>query len=290
MELPEKISALQSSAENQLPALSSQKRTETALILPFFNALGFDPFDVREVEPEFNVGLGDQGMRTVDYALKREGAPLMLFQCEEAKTDLEGYDSSFLFEHFDRLVADVAVFTNGLQYRFYANLGDEINVSQRPFLEFDLMKHGSEHVEELNRLRKPVFDAEEILSSAYAQESGQLLRSYFAQQFEAPDEHFVRFLAAQIFEGEVSEDILDRFQPVVQRILGEYVDGETEITEPEPVQGDGSKTPPPEKEPLEKAPEQEDVELTPSDEDVPSDGDEEDPFEKDLARRVIDNF
>ena len=79
MEFTEKVSALQSSAENQLPALNSLKKTETALVLPFFDVLGYNPFDVRDVEPDFNVGLGDKGMRTVDYALKREGAPLMLF-------------------------------------------------------------------------------------------------------------------------------------------------------------------------------------------------------------------
>ncbi|PSQ94253.1 MAG: restriction endonuclease, partial [Bacteroidetes bacterium QH_2_63_10] len=57
MDLTEKISALQSSAQRQLPALTSLKKMETALILPFFNALGYDPFDVREIEPDFEMGV-----------------------------------------------------------------------------------------------------------------------------------------------------------------------------------------------------------------------------------------
>lgn len=295
MEFTEKVSALQSSAENQLPALNSLKKTETALVLPFFDVLGYNPFDVRDVEPDFNVGLGDKGMRTVDYALKREGAPLMLFQCEEAKTDLGDYDSSFLFEHFDALGADVAVFTNGLTYRFYANLGAEINVAQRPFLEFDLLDHGPEQVEGLQQLTKSAFDAEEIISTAYALKSGRLLRHYLVQQQESPDEHLVRFIAAQIFEGEVSEDVVERFRPVVQNVLGDVVEGEAEIPQPVPSSEDNESEPRPPEDDVLNSPEEEELELSPSEEESIVDEAEDqeengDPFEKDLARRVIEDF
>lgn len=285
MELSENISALQSSAESQLPALNSLKKTETALILPFFDVLDYDSFDVREVEPDFNVELGDQGMRTVDYALKRDGSPLMLVQCAEAKTDLETSDSRFLLEHFDELEADVAVFTNGLSYQFYANLKAEINVYERPFLEFDLLEHGPEQIEGLKRLAKSAFNAEEILSAVYDRKCGRLLQDYLVQQQTSPDEHFVRFMAAQIHEGDVSEHVVERFGPVVEEVLGELVDGESEGQEPIPSREDVSHSPKPE----------EDIELTASEEEPVANGedgeeDEGDPFEKDLARRVIEEF
>lgn len=319
MNLTETVSALQSSAQSQLPALNSLKKTETALVLPFFDALGYDPFDVREVEPEFNVGLEEQGMKTVDYALKREGVPLMLFQCEEAKTDLGTYDNRFLFRHFDELGADIAVFTNGLNYRFYANLKAEIHTYERPFFEFDLLDHDPEEIEGLKRLTKSAFDTEELLTAAYNLKCGRLLRNYFVQQQESPDEHLVRFMAAQVYEGDISEDEIARFRSVVQEVLDEMVGNVSTVQPTVTSREDGSATSkseeehpePPQKErpgsAQEERPEspqpEEDPELQSSDAESSSDeadsfsdalseggGDEEDPFEKDLARRVIEDF
>jgi hypothetical protein len=313
MKLTEKVSALQSSAQSQLPALNTLRKTENALLLPFFDALGYDPFDVREVEPEFDVGLEEQGMGTVDYALKREGVPLVFVQCEEAKTDLGTYDNRFLFQHFDDLEANIAVFTNGLSYRFYANLEAEIHTYDRPFLEFDLLDHNPAEIESLKRLTKTAFDTKELLAAAYDLKSGRLLRDYLVQQQESPDEHLVRFMAAQVYEGEVSGEEVDRFRSVVQRVLNEFVgDGsdvhltvvsrEDESTtstseeRPEPLEQEGSDSPEQEEEPEVSASEAEsssdDVESfsePPSDEEG-DEADGDDPFEKDLARRVIEDF
>ncbi len=301
MELTERVSALQSSAQSQLPALNSLKKTETALILPFFSALGYDPFDVREVEPDFDVGLEEQGMKTVDYALKREGVPLMLFQCEEAKTNLGAYDNRFLFQHFDELEAEVVVFTNGVSYRFYANLEAGFDVYERPFLEFDLLDHGLEEIENLKRFTQSVFDTEEILSAAYNVGGGRLLRDYFSRQQESPSEHLVRFMAAQIYEEEISEDVVERFRPVVQRVLGKFINDES-VARPSVAERENRSTTP---NPEESSKPEEDLELTSSEEESFSDedevsaeeegtdqeeGEEDDPFEKDLARRVLEDF
>ncbi|PSQ91686.1 MAG: hypothetical protein BRD30_03020, partial [Bacteroidetes bacterium QH_2_63_10] len=229
-------------------------------------ALGYDPFDVREVEPEFDVGLEEQGMGTVDYALKREGVPLVFVQCEEAKTDLGTYDNRFLFQHFDDPEADIAVFTNGLSYRFYANLEAEIHTYDRPFLEFDLLDHNPAEIESLKRLTKTAFDTKELLAAAYDLNSGRLLRDYLVQQQESPDEHLVRFMAAQVYEGEVSGEEVDRFRSVVQRVLNEFVGDESDVhltvvsredesttstseERPEPLEQEGSDSPEQEEEP-----------------------------------------
>ena len=311
MDLIERISDLQSRAEGQLAALDSQRKTENALVLPFFKALGYDPFDVREVEPEFDVGLEEQGMKTVDFALKKQGAPVMLVQCETAETDLGAYDNRFLFQYFDRLATDVAVFTNGLRYRFYANLDAEISVDGRPFLEFNLLDHSPDQVRELGPLTQSAFDTEEILSTAYHRMASQQLRTYLVGQQQSPDDHLVRFMAAQIYEGEVSDDVVNQFRPVVQTVLGELFGDERPDPTPTPSFGDKMEpvdTPEPrpskDKAAEENAPEElntaDSAELSapdnapPAEEDKAATGGEEfdgeDPFDKDLARRVIDDF
>lgn len=274
MDLAKKISALQSSAERQLPALTTQKKTETALVLPFFEALGYDPFDIREVESEYDVGLEEWGVPTVDYAVKRGSSPLMFFQCQEAPADPSRFEKSVFFRSFDELGADVVVFTNGLRYLFYANAGTELQDRRRPYFEFDLLNYSPEDVTELRRLTNSAFDIQEILSAAYDRRCSRLLKRYFARQQTSPDDHLVRFLAGKVLGGEVSEDALERSRPVVQSLLGELV-------------GDGAEFQP-------SRPE-EDGEATMSGAAGPQAnrkaGEEtEDPFDKDLARRVIDDI
>jgi hypothetical protein len=305
MSFSDKISSLQSSAERQLHALGSKKKTENALILPFFDMLGYNPFDIREVEPDYEIGREERGTETVDYALKKEGTPTVLFQCTEAKTDLEAYENDArkevsLFEYFDELEADLAAFTNGLTYRFYANLEADVRVEARPFLEFNLLGYEPDQVQALERFSKSVFDRDEILAAAHDLQTGQLLRSYFARQQESPDDHFVRFLAAQVYDGEISGSQLERFRPLVQEVLGEFGEGE----------GEGQSQPDQEGRALpeqtgESAPRdlEAGVEGTlseeakdgggRSDDEAPTNEDDEDgsgPFDKDLAQRVIDDF
>lgn len=305
MSFSDKISSLQSSAERQLHALGSKKKTENALILPFFDTLGYNPFDVREVEPDYEIGHEERGTKTVDYALKKEGTPTVLFQCTEAKTDLEAYENNVrregsLFEYFDELEAGLAAFTNGLTYRFYANLEADMRVEARPFLEFNLLGYEPDQVQALERLSKSVFDRDEILSAAYDLQTGQLLRSYFARQRESPDDHFVRFLAAQVYDGEISGSQLDRFRPLIQEVLAEFGGGEGEG---QSFSDHESRALPGQTDEQASRDSGAGVEGTLSDEgqdegrqsndEAPTDEDDEDgsgPFDKNLAQRVIDEF
>lgn len=221
MSLSEKISALRESAEGQLDVLNSKEKTKNALLLPFFNALGYDAFNVREVEPGHAVELEEE-VRNVDYAVKIDGAPAMLFQCEGAATDLDAFNGDPLFRHLGVLDASLAVLTNGRTYRFFADLGGGGAVDGRPFLEFDLLDYEAEQITFLELLTKSAFDTDEVLSAAYERKYTRLLQNYLVRQREDLDAHFLRFLAAQIHEGEVSEEILDRFQPVVQKLLRRF--------------------------------------------------------------------
>lgn len=228
MGLPEKLSALKASAENQLHLLDTKEKTKNALLLPFFEVLGYDSFDILEVEPGHAVELEEEGKRKIDYAVKIDGSPAMLFQCEEATADLEAFDGDPLFRYFGELETSIVVLTNGLSYRFYADIGEEVGVDERPFLEFDLLDYEPEQITRLKSLTKPAFDTQEVLSDAFELRYTRLLQNYFVQQ-QAPDEHFVRFLAAQVYEGDVSEGVIKRFRPIVRKILRQFATAEDEI-------------------------------------------------------------
>jgi hypothetical protein len=230
MGLAQKLSTLKDRAEDQGQVLNTKEKTKNALLLPFFQMLGYDPFNVREVEPGPSVDLGDGPSNTVDYAVNIDGAPAMLFQCEKATAGREAFEKATLLRRLEKLEATVVGLTNGLSYWFYTEVAAMGGSNPLPFLKVDLFEYGSQQVTDLKRLTKANFDAEEILSLAFERQHTHLLQNYFAAQQDNPDEHFVRFLAAQIHEGGVSDDVLGRLQPIVQSFLEDVkVDRETSL-------------------------------------------------------------
>ncbi len=229
MGLAQKLSTLKDRAEDQAQALNTKDKTKNALLLPFFQMLGYDPFNVREVEPGPTVDLGG-GAEAVDYAVNIDGAPAMLFQCEQATAGREAFEQGTLLQRLNKLEATVVGLTNGLSYWFYTEVAAMGSTNLLPFLKLDLFEYEAQQVTDLKRLAKSNFDTEEILALAFERHHTHLLQNYFAEQQENPDEHFVRFLAAQIHEGGVSDDVLEQLQPVVQSFLEDVeVDRETSL-------------------------------------------------------------
>lgn len=248
MTFADEIATLKSRAEDQLHALNTEEKTKNALIFPFIEALGFHVFDVREVEPEFTVDVGGGEVEKTDYAMKRSGTPLMLLSFERAGTGLDSINLDSLHNSLQATEANVGVLTNGIIYRFFVDMPGEENTGRPPFLEFNLLNHGSEALEDLKRMRKAAFDAEEIVSAARDRKDSRLLSEYLERQQSNPDRPFVRFMAEQVYEGQVTESVLDRLEPVVRKVLREFGHSETggrpkwsERVQGDPSEGEGDR-------------------------------------------------
>ena len=56
----------------------TEEATKNALIMPFFAMLGYDVFDTDEFMPEFVCDVGTKKGEKVDYALLKDGEPVIL--------------------------------------------------------------------------------------------------------------------------------------------------------------------------------------------------------------------
>ncbi|MCS3656771.1 type I restriction enzyme HsdR N-terminal domain-containing protein [Salinibacter ruber] len=240
MDLADRLSMLRARADGQRAALDCQKTTETALVLPFFDALGYDPFDVRAVEPEASVEGEDE---TVDYALKRDGRPVMLVECTAATKPLEAPGAPALLRHAEAMDVPLVLFTNGIRFQFYAVDEGEAEPPDGPALDFDLLDHSSNEVDVLRRLARPVFEADAVGAAMRAWTRSRQVRSYLTQQRDAPDAPLVQFVATQICDENVSGDELDRLRSVVQNVLDELL-GATEDDNERPAPRAESPVPP----------------------------------------------
>ena len=209
---------------NLLDHLQTEEATKNALVMPFIAALGYNVFDPTEVMPEYTADVGTKKGEKVDYAILRDGEPIIIFECKTAKADLDQAHASQLFRYFATLPTRIAILTNGVVYRFYADLEEENKMDSRPFLELNMLDIRSRKMRELKKLSKAAFDVGTMLSAASDLKYSKAIRDLFVQQLEGePADDFIRFFATNVYTGHMTKKVKDRFRDLVPQALNHYI-------------------------------------------------------------------
>lgn len=122
MDFADRIRDLAARIPNQLAHLRTEEAAKNALVLPFISALGYNVFDPFEVTPELDADVGIKKGEKVDYAILKDGKPVMLFECKACNANLDECHASQLYRYFSVTPARVGVLTNGVVYRFFSDL------------------------------------------------------------------------------------------------------------------------------------------------------------------------
>ncbi|MCD6238198.1 MAG: restriction endonuclease subunit R [Thermotogae bacterium] len=113
--------------------------TKQAVILRILKALGWDPFNIDEIYPEYSVG----GKR-VDYALRHNGRNKAFIEVKKVNEDLEKHQGQLLNYSFQGGVK-LAVLTNGISWWFYLPL-HEGSWEQRKFYTIEIYDQDSRNI------------------------------------------------------------------------------------------------------------------------------------------------
>jgi len=203
--------------------VQTEEATKTALIMPFFQqVLGYDVFNPDEFVPEFTADVGIKKGEKVDYAIMVNGLPIILIEAKYCGESLEKHDSQ-LFRYFATTSSLFAILTNGIIYRFYADLEKKNTMDLEPFLEIDLLNLRENLVPELKKFCKSAFNAEEISSAASALKYSSRIKAYFSEQLREPSDEFVRFFIAPAYAGAKTQAVVEKFKPIVKKTLNEYI-------------------------------------------------------------------
>ena len=102
MDLADRLREMSSRIRQRVDNVKTEEATKTALVMPFINyVLGYNVFDPAEVVPEFIADVGTKKGEKVDYAIFRNGDPIMLFECKHYGVDLLGKEpASQLYRYF----------------------------------------------------------------------------------------------------------------------------------------------------------------------------------------------
>ncbi|WP_099192370.1 type I restriction endonuclease [Tepidibacter mesophilus] len=202
--------------------LSTEEATKTSIIMPFFQLLGYDVFNPQEFLPEYTADVGIKKGEKVDYAIMREGKPVILVEAKWIGESLEKHDSQ-LFRYFTTTEAKFAILTNGIIYRFYTDLEETNKMDEIPFLEINMLDIKESYVNELKKFHKDNFNEREIFDSASELKYSNEIKNIMARQLSNPTDDFVRFMISEVYSGIKTQNVIDKFRGIVKKSLNQYI-------------------------------------------------------------------
>lgn len=222
MDFKDQIRQLAERIASMKEQIKTEEATKNAFIMPFIQMLGYDVFNPLEVVPEMDCDISKKKGEKIDYAIMKDGEPIMLIECKHWEQNLDLHDNQ-LKRYYVASKAKFGVLTNGIKYRFYADLIKENIMDDVPFLEFDFENIREPQIEDVKKFHKSYFDLDNILSSAselkYMSEIKKLIRAEFAQ----PSADLVKFFTKRVYDGVATQKVLDQFTDIVKRALNSHI-------------------------------------------------------------------
>jgi hypothetical protein len=222
MEFKDQIKLLADRVSKMKDKIQTEEATKNAFIMPFIQAMGYDVFNPMEVVPEFIADIGIKKGEKVDYAIIKDGEPIILIECKHWSADLDPHNSQ-LFRYFHTTKAKFGILTNGIVFRFYTDLVENNKMDEKPFFEFRIDDMKEAQVEKLKEFSKDSFNLEMINNTASELKYMSELRNLIVKEISDPTEEFAKYFARTVYHSVVTAKILDQFRNLVKRTFHQYI-------------------------------------------------------------------
>lgn len=210
-------------AKGNLKNAVNEEATKTSLIMPFFHTLGYNVFNSGEFMPEYTADVGVKKGERVDYAIIRDGKPIMLIEAKPYGETLDKHNGQ-LFRYFSVTPAKFAVLTNGTNYQFYTDLDKPNVMDADPFFSIDLLDCTDSQINELQKFHSDNFEETEIFNAAEELKYLGKIKDLLKQIFTEPSDEFVRFILGEgVYSGVKTSSIIDKYRPIVKRSITSYI-------------------------------------------------------------------
>ncbi len=213
--------------------IENEEGTKTSLILPFFNMLGYDTANPKEVRPEFTADVGVKKEEKVDYAIFIEETPILIIECKKWNEELTDKHQSQLSRYFAFTKTRFALLTNGIRYQFFSDLDDKNKMDAKPFLDFDITKLQDITIKEIAKFQKSQFDESLIINNASTLKYTKEIKDIIAKEMESPSEDFIKLLVSQVYGKRVTSKVKEEFEDIIstalKQIINEKVQNRLEV-------------------------------------------------------------
>jgi hypothetical protein len=208
-------------------ACSNEESTKLQLILPVLVALGYDPSNPYEVYPEHAASFNSAVNNRVDFAILRDGIPIVAIECKKVGADLI-CERGQLRSYFNALQpVKLGILTNGVVWEFFVDSADPNIMDEEPFLTLDLEMVSMAGVPDdvlriLAEIAKINFEPADIAEIAHIQLVKKRLRTALADELQSPSEEFCRFALQKAGLKNVRRAQIERhYGPMVKSALTE---------------------------------------------------------------------
>ncbi len=223
MDLIDRIKDIASRIPKQIEHIQTEEATKNAFIMPFISSLGYDVFNPMEVIPEFTADVGTKKGEKVDYAIKKDDDIIILIECKWSGADLHKDHASQLYRYFSSTEARFAILTNGIDYEFYSDIDEPNKMDSKPFFSFNVLHFEDHQINELKKFTKSAFSLEDILTTASTLKYTGAIKKILEEELKDPSDTFVRFFASQIYDGRLTQPVIEQFTDIVKEARTQFV-------------------------------------------------------------------
>ena len=216
MSLYDELAKIGQQVKSQLPQMqNNESATVHVSVMPFIRALGYNTQDLSEIYPEYSI----LNMDAVDYAVLRDGEPIMFLEAKKASENLSAKHWKQLFEYFNADKARIGILTNGVEYRFYTDSVKQNIMDEGPFMTLDILNLDASQTNILEGFSKSRFSPDQTLRKIK-------ISNLLDKELNHPSDEFVKHFAKQVHAGAVWQTVIQEYRPLVKRAWGELVDQE----------------------------------------------------------------
>lgn len=224
MDFIDQLRVLSSRIVNTKDMIQTEEATKTAMVMPLIQILGYNPFDPFEVTPELIADVGTKKGEKVDYAILKDGKPIIIFECKKSGAELNISHAGQLFRYFHVTAARFGVLTNGLTYKFFTDLEQPNKMDEKPFFEFNVLDFKDRDVEELKKFAKSAYDLDTILTTANDLKYTRAIQQRLSQWLSNPSEDFVRLVSAELIGSKrFTPAVRDQFTSITKRAFEQLI-------------------------------------------------------------------
>lgn len=229
-------------------ACTNEESTKLYLILPLLAALGYDPTNPYEIYPEYSASFDSSESNKVDFAVLRDGEPVIAVECKKVGTSLSS-ERGQLRGYFNALLpVKLGILTDGVVWEFFVDSDQPNIMDEEPFVTLDLETIeisglSEEILQALMPISKEAFEPDRIAETAHVLLVKKRLRTTLVEELTSPSEEFCRFALQKIGLKNVRRTAIDRHYglmvksainealilPAAERLLDETRDGAPNI-------------------------------------------------------------
>ncbi len=219
MSLFDTLSQIAEQVKEQRQWMTNEEATKQVSIRPFIHAMGYNTYNLNEVQPEFVADPRKSGNERVDFVIKMNGKPIILVEAKSAEIKLTDNHWRQLHDYFAAVEVEFGILTNGIEYRFYADHEKPNILDSVPFLTMNILYPDRNAATVLEGFTKSNFDPAKTANKLK-------LHNLLEREYRQPSDELVRFFARKVATGSVTARVVKDFRPLVKQAWQELVDRE----------------------------------------------------------------